>query len=43
VKYFLHFITVKYYKLIMISNDKDLEKLEEQYAKFLVKRPHATS
>ncbi|HHD80016.1 MAG TPA: PIN domain-containing protein, partial [Campylobacterales bacterium] len=28
---FLHFITAKEYNLMMISNDKDLEKLEEQY------------
>ena len=32
---FLHFITAKYYELIMVSNDKDLEKLEEPYIKFL--------
>lgn len=28
---FLHFITAKYYNLKIISNDKDLEKLEEVY------------
>ena len=32
---FLHFITAKYYDLEMISNDRDLEKLEESYVKFL--------
>ena len=32
---FLHFITAKYYNLILISNDRDLDKLEEQYIKFL--------
>jgi len=34
---FLHFMTAKYYELTIISNDKDLEKLEEQYIKFLEK------
>jgi len=34
---FLHFITAKYYDLEMISNDRDLEKLEEAYLKFLEK------
>ena len=32
---FLHFITAKYYNLIMVSNDRDLAKLEEAYVKFL--------
>jgi len=31
---FLHFITAKYYNLKIISNDKDLEKLEKNYNKF---------
>jgi len=32
---FLHFITAKYYNLIMVSNDGDMPKLEEAYVKFL--------
>ena len=32
---FLHFITAKYYDLKMISNDSDLEKLDDAYVKFL--------
>ena len=32
---FLHFITAKYYDLIIISNDGDLEKLEEAYRGFI--------
>ncbi len=32
---FIHFMTAKYYNLKIISNDKDLEKLEEQYSEFL--------
>ncbi len=28
---FIHFITAKHYNLNIISNDKDLEKIEEQY------------
>ena len=40
---FLHFMTAKYYKLEMVSNDKDLEKLEEQYDKFLEDKEKATS
>ena len=32
---FLHFITAKYYKLEMVSNDKDLVKLESVYNEFL--------
>ncbi|SFV55205.1 hypothetical protein MNB_SV-14-841 [hydrothermal vent metagenome] len=32
---FLHFITAKYYELTMVSNDNDMEKLEEVYIKFL--------
>ena len=32
---FLHFITAKYYNLVMISNDKDLEKLENIYINFM--------
>ncbi len=31
---FLHFMTAKYYHLIMISNDKDLDKLEQEYEAF---------
>ena len=31
---FLHFITAKYYNLEMISNDKDLKKLEKIYIKY---------
>ena len=31
----LHFITAKYYDLKIVSNDGDLEKLEEAYIKFL--------
>ena len=32
---FLHFMTAKYYGLTLISNDKDLEKLEKAYESFL--------
>ena len=32
---FLHFITSKYYNLVLISNDKDMEKLEEAYINFI--------
>ena len=32
---FLHFITAKYYNLIIVSNDRDLEKLEETYQGFI--------
>ncbi|MEA3314880.1 MAG: PIN domain-containing protein [Campylobacterota bacterium] len=32
---FLHFITAKYYNLIIITNDKDFEKLEDIYQEFL--------
>ena len=32
---FIHFMTAKYYNLKIISNDKDLEKLEAQYNEFL--------
>ena len=32
---FLHFITAKYYKLKIVSNDRDLEKLEDAYIEFL--------
>ena len=32
---FLHFITAKYYNLIIISNDNDLEKLDKAYKIFL--------
>jgi len=32
---FLHFMTAKYYNLKIISNDKDLEKLESVYEEFL--------
>jgi predicted nucleic acid-binding protein len=32
---FLHFITVKYYTLEIVSNDGDMPKLEDAYAKFL--------
>lgn len=31
---FLHFITAKYYDLILISNDRDLDRLEESYGEF---------
>jgi predicted nucleic acid-binding protein len=31
---FIHFITAKYYYLEIISNDKDLDKLEEIYQPF---------
>ena len=31
---FLHFITAKYYQLEMVSNDRDLEKLENVYEAF---------
>ena len=32
---FLHFITAKYYNLVMVSNDGDMSKLEDAYVKFL--------
>ena len=32
---FLHFITAKYYNLVMVSNDGDMLKLEDAYIKFL--------
>ncbi len=32
---FLHFMTAKHYKLEIVSNDKDLEKLEKAYLNFL--------
>jgi len=32
---FLHFITAKYYDLIIVSNDGDMSKLEGTYSKFL--------
>ena len=32
---FLHFITAKYYTLEIVSNDGDMPKLEDAYAKFL--------
>ena len=31
---FLHFITAKYYNLILISNDRDLDRLESSYRDF---------
>jgi predicted nucleic acid-binding protein len=31
---FLHFITAKYYDLILISNDRDLDRLECSYGEF---------
>jgi len=31
---FLHFITAKYYKLEIVSNDKDLGKLENAYLEY---------
>ena len=34
---FLHFITAKYYNLIVITNDKDFDKLEIMYKEFLIK------
>ena len=30
----LHFMTAKYYNLIIVSNDKDFDKLEETYIEF---------
>jgi predicted nucleic acid-binding protein len=32
---FLHFVTAKYYNLTMVSNDRDMPKLEDAYVKFL--------
>lgn len=32
---FLHFMTAKYYKLVIVSNDRDLEKLERSYDTFM--------
>jgi len=32
---FLHFITAKYYNLKIISNDRDMSKLEDVYSEFL--------
>lgn len=32
---FLHFITAKYYNLVIVSNDGDLEKLEKAYQGFI--------
>ena len=32
---FLHFITAKYYNLEIVSNDRDMTKLEDAYVKFL--------
>ena len=32
---FLHFMTAKYYNLVMVSNDGDMPKLEDAYVKFL--------
>jgi hypothetical protein len=32
---FLHFMTAKYYTLKIISNDRDMPKLEDGYEKFL--------
>jgi len=34
---YLHFMTSKYYNLIMVSNDKDMNELEEQYVKYIEK------
>ena len=31
---FLHFITAKYYELEIVSNDRDMAKLEDAYMKF---------
>jgi predicted nucleic acid-binding protein len=31
---FLHFVTAKYYSLIIVSNDRDLDKLENVYEEF---------
>ncbi len=31
---FLHFITAKSYNLILISNDRDLDRLESSYYEF---------
>ena len=33
---FLHFITAKYYNLTVVTNDKDFDKLEIIYQKFIV-------
>ena len=35
---FLHFITSKYYNLVLISNDKDMEKLEGRILNLLKSR-----
>ena len=32
---FLHFITAKYHSLTIITNDKDFDKLEKAYIKFI--------
>ncbi len=32
---FLHFMTAKYYNLELVSNDKDMAKLENKYLEFL--------
>ena len=32
---FLHFMTAKYYSLEIVSNDRDMTKLEDAYVKFL--------
>lgn len=31
---FLHFMTAKYYQLEIVSNDKDFDKLEQEYIEF---------
>ncbi len=33
---FLHFITAKYYNLKIVSNDKDLDRLEDIYKKYIM-------
>lgn len=32
---FLHFITAKHYELVLLSNDKDMEKLASAYAEWI--------
>ncbi len=33
---FLHFVTAKYYDLEIVSNDKDLNRLEDVYKKYMM-------
>jgi len=39
---FLHFITAKYYHLILISNDRDLDRLESSYGEFYTSQKNPT-